>query len=289
MIVADAAFVIGKMHRICEDYALAQSDADGFASVWLSDGCSSSQNTDIGARLLTHILQQRWRDFDAVANAPSDHVTPLLNALLRENIAIAATITARLGLPSDCLDATLLALVPLSASDAENDSVGAIWCGDGAVVWGLRNGTRIVYRARYSAGYPFYPVYLTDVTRHARWKTVDNNARTVCRTVIAADGTVGTTETFGSGSECHLLRHSRRDLRFAAIVSDGVESYTERCDAAPTSLDYLRVVAELTAFKNFTGSFVQRRIQAFEKACAKRGWQHHDDISVAALYWTAEE
>ena len=51
-------------------------------------------------------------------------------------------------------------------------------------------------------------------------------------------------------------------------------------------MPYLDAVRELTDFKQFAGQFAQRRLQAFEKACATRlNWQHSDDVSLAALYF----
>ena len=47
MVYSDSYFKIGKTHLICQDYAL---HSEGHIS--LSDGCSSSPNTDIGSRLL---------------------------------------------------------------------------------------------------------------------------------------------------------------------------------------------------------------------------------------------
>ena len=48
---ADAYFAIGRTHDVCQDYALASDDVP---KTWalVSDGCSSSPASDIGARLL---------------------------------------------------------------------------------------------------------------------------------------------------------------------------------------------------------------------------------------------
>ena len=46
---ANSAINIGATHSLCEDYVIAQSEGH---YVILSDCCSSSPDTDIGARLL---------------------------------------------------------------------------------------------------------------------------------------------------------------------------------------------------------------------------------------------
>src|SRR6476659_1428102 len=50
---ADATINIGATHALCQDYVIAKD-----RHVILSDGCSSSPDTDIGARLLVKALEQ---------------------------------------------------------------------------------------------------------------------------------------------------------------------------------------------------------------------------------------
>ena len=53
---ADAYFEIGAAHTVCEDYAIAGSYEDLTYAI-LCDGCSSSQDTDVGARILAQVSQ----------------------------------------------------------------------------------------------------------------------------------------------------------------------------------------------------------------------------------------
>ncbi|HYO91642.1 MAG TPA: hypothetical protein VEQ40_08400, partial [Pyrinomonadaceae bacterium] len=65
---ADSAFLIGATHAVCQDYAVAGngtpderaavSNLQANPYVILSDGCSSSPDTDIGARLLVKAAEQ---------------------------------------------------------------------------------------------------------------------------------------------------------------------------------------------------------------------------------------
>ncbi len=68
------------------------------------------------------------------------------------------------------------------------------------------------------------------------------------------------------------------------MFSDGVHSFThvQPGEAAP---EMPIVVAELMAFKTRQGAFVQRRAQAFRRDCARRGWRHQDDLSMAVVHW----
>jgi hypothetical protein len=89
-----------------------------------------------------------------------------------------------------------------------------------------------------------------------------------------------------------LLLQPAEGLCFAAILSDGIESFQTSTGAETSStfrsLDYLSIVSELTAFKNFKGEFVYRRMQSFERECARRGWHHNDDIAAAAMHLEKE-
>ena len=49
-------------------------------------------------------------------------------------------------------------------------------------------------------------------------------------------------------------------------------------------VSYHDVLKELLSFKNYTGRYVQRRMNKFIKTCAKNNWNHSDDISIAAIY-----
>jgi len=44
------------------------------------------------------------------------------------------------------------------------------------------------------------------------------------------------------------------------------------------------VIKELLSFKSLNGAFVARRVKKFMKECVARGWQHSDDLSIAAIH-----
>ncbi|MBC7805059.1 MAG: protein phosphatase 2C domain-containing protein [Akkermansiaceae bacterium] len=285
---SDAAFVIGKAHKICQDYALTGDDNALFSSVWLSDGCSSSLHTDIGARLLTHRAVNRIPDFATVMHAGGKSQLSLLDDFVQISVTLAGTIAGSIGVPADCLNATLLGLV--DGVDRKGDrTLYAVLYGDGALVCGMENGERVVFRSEYPANFPFYPAYLADVKRRQIWERVPDNRHTITRTVLDAGGGIRESETLSPEDGYHLLARPVAGLQWAAILSDGIESFQQRsesdacCSFAP--VDYLEVIRALTAFKNFTGGFVQRRMQSFAKECSRRGWHHNDDISVAALHF----
>ena len=93
-----------------------------------------------------------------------------------------------------------------------------------------------------------------------------------------------------TGLEPHkfLLDVAVYDL--VAVMSDGVMSFqrpitndlgtSRHFEDVPTA----DVVSSLMAVKSSKGKFIARRCKRFLKECAKKGWHHNDDLSMAALY-----
>ena len=252
----DCMFWIGSAHPVCQDYAVA-----GGGLVVLCDGCSSSPETDIGARLLAR------------------------SAFQGKAVQTAAECAALLGLPETCLDATLLTI------HAENGAFMIRCTGDGVIAFGRQDGSIDMFVIAYAASYPLYPSYSLDDTRLAQWTAQANNIKTVQHwTLTAADEVVegGTRE---SDSAAEQFSGTADDTRFAAVLSDGVHSFTQTVQTETSrttvAVPAAAVLAELLAFKNSRGQFVQRRGVAFRKECEKRGWRHSDDVSLGVV-WLGE-
>jgi hypothetical protein len=134
---AAAAYAIGSSHTVCQDYARA-----GAELAVLSDGCSGSPDTDIGARLLVSAAL----------------LEPVIDTGLPERAAAtamgwaAAQGLAVSGRGPGCLDATLL----LAWRDGEH--LRALIAGDGAVAVRHRDGRIDCHRIDHGTTPP-YPIY----------------------------------------------------------------------------------------------------------------------------------
>lgn len=256
---ADCAFWIGSTHRVCQDYAVA-GHAEEAAHAVLSDGCSGSPDTDIGARLLAKSAERRL---------------PLCAGAI-ENAAACAD---GLGLPPACLDATLLTIM------AADGTFTARCFGDGVVAVGRRDGTIETFVVSFAASYPRYLSYTLDADRRRLWQEQPGNTKTVQRWVL---GKSAPAEAQVSEQECEQWTGSVADCRFVAVLSDGVQSFTRSVatDTSRTtqSVPVGDVLALLLAFKGGQGQFVQRRVRAFQRECAARGWSHADDVSLAVVW-----
>lgn len=254
----DAFFTTGKQHNVCQDYTSAAP-----AVVVLSDGCSSSPHTDVGARLLCRM---------ALLHGPLDG-TSYAKALLPQ-----------LGLPSESLDATLL----LAHWDPTTSSVRVFVHGDGLVVARRRDGTHLVIDTSYPSGAPLYPNYSTDLPRRERYAQEFGTVRRI--TMLDGDLKDETEAPlqngggWGSGVSSYEFPATLFDL--VLLLSDGAHTFHSPVGrlGATEPIPFSTVIGEMLAIKSFAGEFITRRAKKFLKDAAAKGWHHDDDFSVAALY-----
>jgi hypothetical protein len=279
----DCAFYIGTTHDVCQDYALT-----GEYSVAIADGCSGSVLSDFGSRVLSVMAMNKMSELKTLHDIDENELVLLSRPALKV-----------LNLPPECLDATLLCAAKIE------EATEAICYGDGVIAVKMANKDTLVVSIEYTDSYPFYINYLYDQTgRYKNW-ILDHNKRQVVFSVIKADGEVevlnddcdSSTRLRYNGTEVGIIRV--QDLRVVvetidpevesiAIMSDGVQSFYKTIMSGTSKhnekVSYHDVLKELLSFKNYTGRYVQRRMNKFIKTCAKKNWNHSDDISIAAIY-----
>ena len=303
----DCAFRMGRTHLVCQDYAAVA--AGEFPCVALSDGCSGSPDTDIGARLLARsalsyiktISQEEGESYTHNSPSPKFRISASLgNALLREKgsgvegnlhhyhqqtVCAARSYADALQLSDMALDATLLTLI---ADEAQ--WLAAVF-GDGVVAALNRAGEMEVTAISYPGGYPFYPNYLADdARRQVLLQQADSTRRSeTFRIDLRGLVTASHSETCAADDPCPFVTGNNADYRWVAILSDGVHSfYTTEPDKghANIALPLETVLPELLNFKTSGGQFAQRRMQKFQQQCASRGWLHHDDVAMGVVYFS---
>ena len=272
---ADSAFQIGSTHAVCQDYAVAGACADGAGApprpyVILSDGCSSSPDTDTGARLLVKAAERLLCESGV---RPAGGVAGLHAKAAR----LALSWAELLGLRPQAVDATLLT----AHLDGEELVVGC--SGDGVVCLQTADGALDAYVVSYPGGYPVYPAY---AHQPARMQTLADNGRArkeVTRLSAASvEERLRPARVSDGGGLTEVFVLPAAGYKFAALFSDGVQSFLHagRAEAVPLE----SVLPELVSFKNTRGAFVGRRMQGFLKGCRRKGWRHGDDLSLAALH-----
>ncbi|HZH32576.1 MAG TPA: protein phosphatase 2C domain-containing protein [Pyrinomonadaceae bacterium] len=289
---ADSTFHIGASHAVCQDYSLAgeaglsSARAEGLDAtqrerrpyVILSDGCSSSADTDIGARLLVKAAERMLGELGG--SQPCDPARIHLEAARR-----ALRWAKLLGLRPQAVDATLLTV----HLDGEDLVVGC--SGDGVVCLLTRAGALDVYSISYASNYPLYPAYAHQPARllalagaeggrtgkevrHFRSASLEERLRPC--------------GAFVRDSPTEVFTVKAADYKYAAIFSDGVHSFfdTGQTEAGGrgVAVPLEQVLRGLISFKSTRGAFVERRMKMFLRDCLHRGWRHADDLSIGALH-----
>lgn len=282
---SDAGMIIGESHLVCQDYArtLARSVApasgcdtggglQAFGESWafVSDGCSGSPDTDVGARLL--VL--------SAMGAVSKGEDPTAVGRGGPIAALAAELARQLGLGPHAIDATLL----LIKQDTRNRGFRFLMAGDGVV--GLRQREAIhVLEISYPSGCPYYLSYELDPGRKQAFEA---NPAGILRHRIRTHGcwTVGDEKEVKGVYSCFWPSEAG-DIAFA--VTDGVASVRKKTAQETTKstapVSSTEVIDRLVAFKGTQGQFVSRRMRGFQKEARMEDWFNHDDISLAAIAW----
>lgn len=261
--IADWSVSIGYSHTVCQDYARSGIGEFG-PYVFIADGCSSSPDTDIGARLLVLAAEKH-------VNTTMD-----MHEWHRATIGLAWAWAHSLGLPQQALDATLLAIRFVDGSPL------VTIFGDGYIAQRI-DGALHVTKITFEKNCPFYMSYLLDDNRKKQAKM---QAAILEDIVFHPDGTSTNEQGMEIGEDfCFKFADEKAD--FIAIMSDGMASFLKP-DVTPTgktsfSPDPKEIFPDLLGFKNLQPGFVQRRAQRFLKGKASLGWQHFDDLSIGAI------
>lgn len=283
---SDAFFTIGKTHKVCEDYARAgeiPSRGDGPDRTYavVCDGCSSSADTDIGARLLA---LGAISGIDVFGDKFKDR-TEWAVWQARDQFRISSGPLAQ-----TCLDSTLLA-----AYRRDDGKVDVVITGDGVVAAKRRDGSIEVWEIDFQ-GAPAYLSYVLYSDRMLVYAHVGYKGRKVRRYSISGDeaiqtmdadwplsieGEPGKTVTWENPA-VHLDAFSPDEYESVMVMSDGVQSFQDWGAMKP--IPFLEVVPHLMDIKGYRGQFVTRRCRAFlNRFCVKNGWHHNDDLGVAGI------
>ena len=253
----DSFYIMGQTHRVCQDYART-GVAGETPYILLADGCSSSPDTDIGARILTTSAESVIQ------------VNP--NGLFDADTAIEQS---RLLLPSslkpEILDATLL------LGYLNNQKIETHVYGDGVIAGRRRDGSIKALVLEHSQNAPTYLNYRLDLLRKdAYLKTYGTENKVSIYDHNEYRGSYTTNKWL-------FQKWDIQEFDLVCLFSDGLLSFSK--EGEPIQL--MEVLPEFMKVPNFTGQFMTRRCQKFFKQATKLGWSWADDFSVAAL-WTGE-
>lgn len=283
---ADSAFVIGATHTVCQDYAVARNGLPGQQAtdrrlpatpyVVLSDGCSSSPDTDIGARLLVKSAETVFLN----SFNPSEDA---LAAAHKESARRALKWAAQMGLRPQAVDATLLTV------HLKGDELIVGCSGDGVIVLQSRAGSLDVYAISYPSGYPLYPGYAHQPERRRVLEETGGFGKEVKHFSCASfEEPLLLRGASTSTSPTEVVTVKASAYKLAVILSDGINSFCAIRQTGTSkrveTIHLEETLKELVSFKSVRGSFVGRRVKRMMKDYLMKGWQHTDDLAVGALH-----
>ena len=272
---ADSTVNIGSTHSLCQDYVIARNGSlkNRGPYVILSDGCSSSPDTDIGARLLVKAMDQ---------NPPTRAVSDMED-FHKESARVALGWADLIGIGAESVDATLI-----SAHVIEDRLIVAC-SGDGLIVLESHTGALDVYAISSPSGYPFYPSYVHQPDRLA--DLIDNDrarkqVKHFCRR--SANESLNLIDVNISDSLTEVFDLNASGYKYVAVTSDGIHSFFHTQQSTNgkrvEAICMTEILEVFWSFKNSQGAFVERRMKRFKKEAQAKGWQHADDLSIGAIH-----
>jgi hypothetical protein len=280
----DAYYEIGSSHQVCEDYTLS-GIYDGMAYTVVSDGCSSSKNSDVGARLLSHIAKgvlYYLKDRNFIC---SPEFYPLFKEL---TIKKCLEVKHSLGLPFSVFDATLLISVVLD---------GQVLChgwGDGYFIFVTKEDSKMIIESKYESNAPYYLSYEMDGERKKAYTEQYGDSKNTINTYeITPEG-----QSSAFKSEIYLSTDNRpfcanfftTFFKSITATSDGIDTYEDnpKYDLIEGSSGHKKysaidMIPSIVGYKGTAGEFVVRRMQRLKNDMTKINRVHFDDISCATI------
>jgi len=260
----DALFIKGKSHDICQDYAIAGSNY-----ILISDGCSSSKDTDIGARILLKTAEKHIN---------SDIKTDLLKDIAKN----AYKYTKTINLNEESLDATFIGAIML------DNKIYIYLAGDGGLAVCYENNEVLVNMINYKSGYPFYLNYFNNESRLKSF--MQNNNMININAFLYKDNDyeqIKLNDYFIHYSNYYCKILNPDNIKYIAIFTDGIDSFYRLINTGTSKntekveLKYL--LKSLLGFKTTVGDFVKRRLNKFYKENDNNIF-NHDDFTMAVMY-----
>jgi serine/threonine protein phosphatase PrpC len=264
----DAYFTIARQHLICEDYAFCAFEP--IPHIVLCDGCSSSSDTDVGARILAASASKTIREhFEKAPHDPLPSYTDFGYAAANR----ARHVIEMLGLPVNALDATLLVAIPY------HRKIHVYVYGDGYILTRDLEGNVGSMQLSFARNMPYYVSYWIDKSRRKNYAAI-----------TADDTAVLTIRETQGGQECIRQADYDEPLVFpfnidafsaVALASDGVYSFMSI--EGQQKIPAHTVIEQLMAYKTTKGDFVKRRVRRMLKTYGIEGIYPTDDLAVATL------
>lgn len=271
----DSYYEIGAGHKICEDYALHGQYNDLYYIIG-SDGCSSSDDVDVGARLLCHIAKKQLIELHEtrrIFEHKKDDIEKILRTAIVQNCL---EVKRSLRLRSSAFDATLWIVIGW-----EGRCLVFGW-GDGVVA--IKDKEFRIIEREYKKGAPYYLSYGLNYERDQNYGyefkgNLTESGDLIERCYLLDDGKYegGITKKKVEIRQPFVLELDVYELKTVTICSDGVSTYQIDRD----SILMTHIVSQMVDYKNLVGTFVERRMLKLKRYYQNR--IHIDDVFCATM------
>lgn len=251
----------GSTHPVCQDYI-----KKFYYGIVLSDGCSSSKDTDIGARILPQV-------YISIKDIYKEDLEAKYIAMEAKRIAC-----KELNFDPECLDATLIAM------EIKNNRIAfKIW-GDGFIFYKAENYPLYVIKFD-SQNHPFYLNYFNNnLVKEYEELEVEITAQYSFNEEEEGPKITLADKSKRSDPFTYNLELDTYKVEFAGIASDGLSSFINDKGEYPFKNPW-DCINQLTSFKTTAGKFLQRRFEKALKTWNKEFITHYDDISMGVMYF----
>jgi len=256
----DSYFFIGKTHSICQDYATSNHN-----SIVVCDGCSGSENSDFGSRILANLFIKTGINFNGLYE--EDYIE-LLAIIRRANV-----IADKLSLHNFSLDSTVL------FAQENEDTIDVLVIGDGTLVVISEDNKLDITDISFPSGAPRYLNYFNNEERNKQYLYQFGDVRVIKR----EDAITMSHDWF------YINSIPKKDNKLILLMSDGVHSFQKSVitDTGRVNepISYKEVIDKVIDIRGFGGKFIERRLAWFKnKDMVKLGWENLDDFSISAMF-----
>lgn len=265
-------YKIGKSHKKCDDFSYS---TDLIPLIIVSDGCSSSPDTNIGSQLLTSIIKTNIkRNFLVVHDLFSkksiiQNVTEQFDQSLSTARKIAVDL---LGLTPESLDCTFLVAFPVG-----ND-VFCFSSGDGFIYTKTKDKRSQMVEINYN-NYPYYLNYEFDESRRNNYLKMGNRAVLNYFTIDQQENLDLSKSVNEEPNQISVEVYPKDELESITISTDGIGTFYN--SKQQEAIDPVVIFKQLHSSSLTKGEYLERSLFGISKKFPE--YDHYDDLGIATI------
>lgn len=255
---SDHHHTIGLTHKVCQDYVVSGETPTPF--IVLSDGCSSSPNSEIGAKILTLTTQQILKNANQWPLDYANFGEQLINT--------AFNVTNKLQLPDDVLDATVI------LAFLQEDNIMVYVYGDGCLLFKDHDGNVGTIEVIFTHNAPFYLTYWLNKERLLEYK------KHGAKPLLLIDSVNGQSEPKPFHTPLIFCLPLNK-FKIMGIASDGASHFVNISQSEKIPL--YEIATDLLAFPETLNGFVKSHTINILAKYAERSIHPIDDLSIGVF------